>query len=64
MMSTEQKVKHEYPDRYLPGMHWATDEAWEILDTFLPPGQLTLEQRSYLAGLIAGTLMRLRDRLK
>jgi hypothetical protein len=49
--------KHEYPSDYPPGTHWAIDAAWEILDT-LEPGRLTLDERSFLAGQIAGRLMR------
>lgn len=52
---------HEYPSEYGPGTHWATDAAWKILDT-LRPGTLSVEVRAYLAGQIAGRLMRERDR--
>lgn len=48
---------HTYPSRYPPGTNWAVDEAWAILD-ILRPGVLTLEHRALLAGLIAGTLVR------
>lgn len=47
---------HTYPSAHQPGTHWATDEAWQILD-ILPVGQLTDDQRFMLCGLIAGTLM-------
>lgn len=53
-------VPHTYPSHYKPGTHWATDEAWRILDT-LPVGALASAQRAYVAGLIAGTLMRVRS---
>lgn len=49
--------KHEYPSKYPPGKHWATDAAWEILDR-LKPGVLSIEARSLLAGMIAGRLMK------
>jgi hypothetical protein len=48
--------EHEYPSNYPPGTHWAVDASWEILDT-LTPG-LTIEERSLLAGMIAGRLMK------
>lgn len=51
---------HEYPDRYPPGTHWAVDAAWEILDT-IKPGVISVEVRAFLAGQIAGRLMRERD---
>lgn len=50
-------IKHEYPSDYPPGVHWAIDAAWEILDT-LKPGRLTIQERSLIAGMIAGRLMR------
>lgn len=50
-------AEHEYPPRYQPGTHWATDAAWEILD-MLNPGRLTILERSLIAGLIAGRLIR------
>jgi hypothetical protein len=49
--------RHSYPSHYPPGTHWATDAAWEILDT-LKPGILSIEARSLLAGMIAGRLMK------
>jgi hypothetical protein len=52
-----QTPQHSYPNSYQPGTNWATDEAWKILDA-LPPGRLTELERAYLAGLIAGTLLR------
>lgn len=56
--------KHEYPSRHPPGTHWATDAAWEILDT-IKPGLIRPDVRAYLAGAIAGRLSREReDRLK
>lgn len=48
---------HGYPDRHLPGNHWATDEAWRILD-ILPVNTLDMTQRCFIAGLIAGALMK------
>jgi hypothetical protein len=55
------KARHTYPSKYPPGAHWAVDEAWKILDR-LPPKRLTLIERAYLAGLIAGTLDRIKDK--
>lgn len=52
--------KHEYPSPYRPGAHWATDAAWEILDV-IKPGLIPLDVRSYLAGAIAGRLVRERE---
>lgn len=46
-----------YPSRYPPGAHWATDEAWRILD-MLKEGALPDDVRAFLAGGIAGALMR------
>jgi hypothetical protein len=51
--------KHPYPSHYRPGSHWATDEAWAILDR-LPVGMLPDEYRFLLGGMIAGALMRAR----
>jgi len=53
------KDEHTYPSNYTPGTHWATDEAWKILDT-LRPGALDAAARAFLAGMIVGTLMRIR----
>lgn len=55
-------AEHEYPSNHGPGAHWATDAAWEILDT-IKPGVISLEVRSLLAGQIAGRLMRERERV-
>lgn len=52
--------KHEYPDRHPPGSHWATDAAWEILDT-IKPGVIQQDVRAWLAGAIAGRLSKERD---
>jgi hypothetical protein len=52
--------KHTYPSDYPPGTHWAVDEAWAILD-MLAPGVLDADHRNFLAGMIAGTLERVRD---
>ena len=52
--------KHTYPDRYPPGSHWATDAAWEILDT-IKPGVISDDVRAFLAGLITGRLIRERE---
>ena len=52
-----------YPSRYPPGLHWALDEAWSILDA-LPPETLSLQTRSYLAGAIWGALTKLQARSK
>lgn len=49
---------HTYPSKYPPGSHWAVTEAWSILDV-LPPGTLDQEQRALIAGMIAGTLVRI-----
>jgi hypothetical protein len=51
------KDQHPYPPAYKPGVHWAFDEAWDILDR-LPVGMLPNDYRFLLAGQIAGTLMR------
>ncbi len=50
-------LEHEYPSDYGPGKHWAIDAAWEILDS-IEPGRLTIAERSFLAGQIAGRLMK------
>ena len=50
-------TEYTYPSDYPPGTHWATDEAWHVLD-ILKPGVLTDDVRCFLAGAIAGTLMR------
>jgi hypothetical protein len=51
--------RDDYPSHYKPGAHWATDAAWEIMDT-IKPGAIDSDIRSYLAGMIAGTLMKKR----
>ena len=48
---------HAYPSSHTPGSHWATDEAWKILD-LAKPGVIPDDLRFLLAGMIAGTLMR------
>jgi hypothetical protein len=53
---------HHYPDRYPPGTHWAVDAAWEILDK-IKPGVLPDDVRAFLAGQIAGRLVKERDLL-
>lgn len=53
---TKKKKAHSYPSNYRPGKHWATDEAWEMLDR-LPPGKLEDDYRFLIAGMIAGALM-------
>jgi hypothetical protein len=53
--------EHKYPSNYGPSVHWATDMAWEIMDT-LPVGVLTMEQRCFLAGQITGMLIKERLR--
>ena len=50
-------AKHTYPSRYPPGVHWATDEAWRILDA-VKPGLVSDDVRAFLCGMIAGTLQR------
>ena len=45
-----------YPSGYTPGAHWATDEAWRILDQ-LPQDALRPDQRAFLAGQIAAAVM-------
>lgn len=42
-------MKHNYPSNYKPGSHWATDEAWQILDR-LKPGAIDDDIRAFLAG--------------
>jgi hypothetical protein len=54
---TMTEPKHTYPALYGPGTSWCHDIAWDILDR-LPVGVLSGEQRSFLAGLIAGELSR------
>ncbi len=51
------ELKHTYPSLYPPGTYWAVDEAWRILDE-LKPGVLSPDVRAYLAGAIAGLLMK------
>jgi hypothetical protein len=48
-----------YPSLYLPGSHWAIDEAWRILD-MLKDGAIPENVRLLLAGMIAGALMKAR----
>lgn len=50
-----------YPSRYAPGAHWATDEAWRLLDMF-KPDLLPREERFLLSGMIAGALMKAKSR--
>ena len=52
--------KHTYPSNHNPGTHWATDEAWKILDN-LKPGAIPDDIRNFLAGAIAGTLIRVKQ---
>lgn len=58
--NTAATLAHPYPSLHRPGTHWATDESWVILDT-LPVGLLPDDQRFLLAGMIAGSLMRVRS---
>lgn len=64
-MSDDERVVgengHPYPSRYLPGSHWAVDAGWEILDT-IKPGVIPDDVRFFIAGAIAGALMKERDR--
>lgn len=55
------KIKHEYPSKYPPGVHWAIDAAWSILDS-LKPGRLNGDERAFLAGQIAGALLSVRNK--
>lgn len=48
---------HTYPSDYRPGTHWALDEAWGILDR-IKPGVIPDDIRAFLAGAIAGVLMK------
>lgn len=50
-------TSHSYPSNHRPGTHWATDKAWQILDT-LPAGLLPDDYRFLLGGMIAGALLR------
>jgi hypothetical protein len=50
-------AEHTYPSRHKPGTHWATDKAWEILDS-LPVGILPEDYRFLTAGRIAGALIK------
>lgn len=52
--------EHTYPSRYPPGTNWATNEGWKILDR-IKPGVIDPEVRAFLCGMIAGTLMRVKD---
>lgn len=52
--------RHAYLN-HPPGSYWATDEAWEILDT-IEPGVISDEVRAFLVGMIAGRLMKERRR--
>jgi hypothetical protein len=56
-------MQHTYPSKYPPGTHWATDAAWEILDT-VKPGVIPDDVRAFLAGQIAGRLMKERQSLQ
>lgn len=58
-MADGEAGEHTYPEGRGPGIHWALDEAWTILDT-IRPGVIPDEVRVFLSGMIAGTLMRLR----
>jgi hypothetical protein len=58
--ANEREPQHQYPSAYQPGSHWAVDAGWEILD-ILKPGVIPDEVRFWLAGAIAGRLMRERD---
>jgi hypothetical protein len=49
--------KHEYPRGWEPGAHWASDEAWRVLD-ILMPGHLSLPARELLAGAMTGALIK------
>lgn len=49
---------HRYPSAHYPGTHWATDEAWKILDQ-LAPGRIEDDLRFLIAGMIAGSLIRI-----
>jgi hypothetical protein len=55
--ANEREPQHQYPTSYAPGSHWATDAAWEMLD-ILKPGVIPDDVRFWLAGAIAGRLMR------
>lgn len=50
-------VPHTYPSALPPGAHWASDEAWFILD-HIKPGIIREDVRAYLAGAIASALMK------
>lgn len=50
-----------YPSVCVPGTHWATDEAWRILDV-LTPRAIPDDVRAFLAGAIAGALIKERQR--
>lgn len=52
--------KHTYPSKYAPGSGWAIDAAWEILDR-VQPGVIDDLVRAFLAGLIAGRLMKVAE---
>ncbi len=49
-------TKHNYPENYPPGSHWAVTRAWAILDT-LSPGILDPDVRDVLCDLITAALI-------
>lgn len=51
------KKRTDYASNHKPGTHWATDEAWKILDQ-IKEGAIPNDVRQWLAGAIAGMLMR------
>lgn len=52
--------KHTYPSLYPPQAHWSLAEAWKILDSVKPGSVLSDDVRAFLAGQIAGALIRLK----
>lgn len=54
-------TKHTYPSNYPPGSDWAVTAGWEILDT-IRPGAIPDDVRFFLAGMIAGRLVREREK--
>jgi hypothetical protein len=60
-IATSEPPQHTYPLFSGPGTSWSLTEAWTIVDR-LKPGVLTNDERDFLAGMIAGTLDRIRNK--
>jgi hypothetical protein len=53
-------TKHEYPTDYPPSAGSSLAEAWKILDV-IAPGVIPMDARALLAGMIAGTIERIKQ---